>query len=61
MWIHVTFGIETFETFHYVFYEGVSGILTAGVIIYYLRKDHIKKTYPLFTDVKNLIKDILRK
>ena len=58
MWVHVQFGVDTFETFHFIFYEGISGILTAGIIIYYLRKEHKKKTYPLITDVLTLVKAI---
>lgn len=61
MWVHVQFGVETFETFHFIFYEGISGILTAGIIIYYLRKEHEKKTYPLITDILTLIKEIRKK
>ena len=58
MWVHVQFGIEVFNKFHYIFYEGVSGILMAAIIIYYLKNNHTKKTYPLFTDVKDLVKEI---
>ncbi len=58
MWVHVDFGLEVFQTFHFIFYEGISGILTAGIIIYFLKREHIKKTYPLVTDVLILFKEI---
>ncbi len=58
MYIHALYGIEMFEKFHLVFYEGVSGILTAVIIIYFLKKKHIKKTYPIISDVKLLLKSI---
>ncbi|MCA9460229.1 MAG: hypothetical protein KC550_06800, partial [Nanoarchaeota archaeon] len=58
MWVHVIFGAYYFEKYHLVFYEGLSGIVTALIIIYYLRKEKIKKVYPVLSDVKYLLNSI---
>ncbi|MCA9460437.1 MAG: hypothetical protein KC550_07870, partial [Nanoarchaeota archaeon] len=55
MWVHIIFGAYYFEKYHLVFYEGLSGIVTALIIIYYLRKEKIRKVYPIFSDIKYLI------
>ena len=58
MWVHIIFGAYYFEKYHLVFYEGLSGIVTALIIIYYLRKEKIRKVYPIFSDIKYLIDSI---
>ncbi len=55
MFIHVKFGVFWFDKVHLIFYEGLSGVVTALIIIYYLRKEKIKGIYPIYSDVKYLI------
>ena len=55
MFIHVKFGIYWFDKLHLIFYEGLSGVVTALIIIYYLRKEKIVGVYPIYSDVKYLI------
>lgn len=61
MWIFVKFGVYWFDKLHLIFYEGLSGIITALICVYYLRKEKIKKKYPIYTDIKYLIEKIKRK
>jgi exosortase/archaeosortase family protein len=61
MWIHIVYGTNVYDKFHLIFYEGVSGVLVALIIIYYLKKEKIKKIYPIVTDIKYLIKIIRKK
>ena len=56
MWIHVTFGADYYERYHLLFYDALSGIVTALIIIYYLRKEKVKNVYPVITDLNYLIK-----
>jgi exosortase/archaeosortase family protein len=55
MLIHIIYGVNTFEQLHLIFYEGVSGIILVFIIIYYLKKEKIKKLYPIITDIKKLV------
>lgn len=55
MFIHVEFGTVWFDKVHLIFYEGLSGVVTALIIIYYLRKENIVKKYPIYSDVLELI------
>lgn len=61
MWIHVEFGVLYFEKVHLLFYEGLSGIVVALIVIYYLRNNDIKKIYPIFSDVKHLFNSMKSK
>lgn len=56
MYVHILLGNEFFESIHLLFYEFLSGILTAVIVIYILHKNNIKKQYPFISDVKVLIK-----
>jgi len=58
MWIHVTYGLYYFEKYHIVFYQGLSGVIVALIIIYFLRKNNIKNVYPIYSDVMYLFKSI---
>lgn len=55
MFIHVEFGLVWFDKVHLLFYEGLSGVVTALIIIYYLRREKIKGVFPIYTDVKYLV------
>ncbi len=55
MFIHVEFGVYWFEKLHLIFYEGLSGVITALIIIYYLRSEKITGVYPIYSDIKYLI------
>ena len=48
MWVHLIFGETAFNNIHLIFYEAVSGILVALIIIYFLKKKQNKKTLPSF-------------
>ena len=61
MWVHVMFGPETFEKFHMIFFEVVSGIMVAVIVIFYFRKYGIRKTYPVITDVANILSGMKKK
>lgn len=58
MWVHITFGAEYFDKYHLIFYQGLSGIVVALIVIYYLRKNKIKKVYPVYSDLKYLTENI---
>jgi len=58
MWIHITYGLYYFEKYHLIFYQGLSGVVVALIIIYFLRKNSIKKVYPIISDVRYLIKQV---
>lgn len=61
MFIHVKFGVFWFDKVHLIFYEGLSGVVTALIIIYYLRREKIKGMYPIYTDIKYLIEKVSSK
>lgn len=54
MWTNLILGETTFNNIHLIFYEGVSGIMVALIIIYFLRRNKIRKIYPVLTDIKHL-------
>ena len=54
MFIDLKFGNFWFDKVHLIFYEGLSGVVTALIIIYYLRCEKIKGVYPIYSDVKYL-------
>ena len=56
--IQINFGQEIFEKIHLIFYETISGILTAGIITYYLKKEKITKIYPIYSDLKYIYQNI---
>ncbi len=58
MTIHTIYGRAIFDKFHIIFYEGLTGILVAIIIIFFLYKNKIKKIYPILTDVNFLLKEI---
>ncbi len=58
MWVHITFGQYYFDKYHLVFYQGLSGVVVALIIIYYLRKNKITGLYPVISDLKFLISSI---
>ena len=58
MWVHQIMGTEYFDQFHLVFYQGLTGIVTALIVIYFLHKEKIKRIYPLFSDIRYLIKTL---
>lgn len=60
MFIHVEFGVYWFDKLHLIFYEGLSGVITALIIIYYLRCEKITGVYPIYSDIKYLTQ-ILKK
>lgn len=55
MIIHVFLGIEWFDKLHLLFYELMSGIGTAIILIYLFKKEKIKNTYPIYSDIKNIL------
>lgn len=55
MYIYVFYGDIGFEILHYLFYQGLSGIFVALIVIYYLKKEEIKHLYPIYSDLKYLI------
>jgi exosortase/archaeosortase family protein len=55
MYIFLIIGEKSFEALHLLFYEFLSGILTASIIIYLLHKHKIKKQYPFISDCIQLI------
>ena len=61
MSVFIYLGKETFDKIHVIFYEFVSGIMVACVVIYYLKKHKIRKIYPFFSDIKHLISQIFIK
>ncbi|NQZ85486.1 MAG: pacearchaeosortase [Nanoarchaeales archaeon] len=61
MSVFIYLGKETFDKIHVIFYEFVSGIMVAFVVIYYLKKHKIRKIYPFFSDVKYLLLEIMKK
>lgn len=58
MWVHMEFGLYYFEQYHLLFYKGLTGVVTGLLIIYFLRKDEVKRIYPIYSDIKYLIKKI---
>jgi len=52
--IYLKFGIYYFEKLHILFYEGLTGVLTGLIIVYFVKKEKIK-VYPIYSDVKNII------
>ena len=60
MWIHLRYGVETFDKYHLLFYDFLSGIGVGLIIIYFLYKYNIKKVYPIYSDVKYLISVIVK-
>lgn len=61
MFIHVELGTVWFDKVHLIFYEGLSGVVTALIIIYYLRREKIKGIFPIYSDVKYLVQTLNRK
>jgi len=61
MTIHIKLGQTIFDLIHIAFYEFISGIGVAIIIIYYLKKLKIKKIYPFYSDIIYLISQIKKK
>ncbi|MFW6285547.1 MAG: hypothetical protein ACOC16_00075 [Nanoarchaeota archaeon] len=55
MLTHIYYGVILFEKLHMIFYEIVSGIILFFIIIYYLKKEKIRKKYPFISDIQRLI------
>lgn len=60
MYIDVFYGNIGFEILHYIFYQGLSGIFVALIVIYYLKKEKIKHSYPMYSDLKYLFGKLRR-
>lgn len=58
MSVNVFLGEHAFNKVHMLFFEGLTGVIVGFIIVYFLKKNEIKKTYPILTDVKYLIKKI---
>lgn len=57
MFVNIQYGVDAFNSIHLIFYKGISGVMVAIIIIYFLRKEKIKKQYPILSDMIWLIKE----
>lgn len=53
--LYVSVSPLLFEALHFVLYQGLTGFIAAGIVIYYYKKYKIKG-YPFVTDLKMLLK-----
>lgn len=60
MTVHIKLGETAFNQIHVLFYEFISGVGVAIIVIYYLKKLKIKKMYPVISDIIYLIKEIFK-
>lgn len=58
IFIQIIFGEKIFSYLHLLFYEFLTSLLAALLIIYYLKKNNISKVYPLYSDYKYLLKNL---
>ena len=58
MFVNIKFGEQMFNMIHLAFYEIISAIGAAVIIIYYLRKQKIRRLYPFVSDMKHLIFEV---
>jgi len=58
MSINLILGKTYFELVHLAFYQLLSGVVTALIIIYFLKKEKITEVIPVFSDLKTLFLEI---